>query len=278
MTRLLVTGAGGMLGTDFVLAARSAGHDVIAAAHTDLDITDEAAVRRATDDERPDAIVNCAAWTDVDGAESDPDGAGALNAAAPGHLARAAARAGASVLHVSTDYVFDGSKGAPYVESDATSPISVYGRSKLAGEQAVAEANPRHWVARTAWVFGASRQTFVSVSLEQGREVRGLTDQFGSPTWTGHLATALLELLAGEAYGVHHVAGAGVCSRYELAEEAIRCAGGGATLVPTTLDQFDAPAPRPHFSALTSERADGVALPPWQEGVARFVAERMVAR
>lgn len=275
--RLLVTGAGGMLGTELVGVARRAGHDVIAAAHADLDITDVAAVQRTVAAERPDAIVNCAAWTDVDGAERDPDGARALNADAPGHLARAARDAGASMLHISTDYVFDGAKGAPYVESDPTGPISVYGRTKLDGELAVSDAADRHWVVRTAWVFGASRRTFVSAALEAGGEVRGLTDQIGSPTWTGHLAPALLELLAGEAYGIHHVAGAGVCSRYELAEEAIRRAGGGAALVPTTLDQFDAPAPRPRSSALASERADGVRLPAWQEGVAGFVAERVVS-
>ena len=108
--------------------------------------------------------------------------------------------------------------------------------------------------------------------------MRGLTDQTGSPTWTGHLAPALLELVAGEAYGVHHVAGAGACTRFELAEEAIRQAGGGATLVPTTLADFDAPAPRPAYTALASERADGVRLPPWQEGVAGFLAQRVAAR
>src|SRR5919197_1742206 len=141
--RILVTGAGGMLARDFVSAARYVNHDVIALAHADLDVTDSRAVRRTIRRLAPDAVVNCAAWTDVDGAEADPEGAAALNARAAGELAEAADRVGASIVQPSTDYVFDGEKPEPYVESDLPNPLSVYGATKLAGEHAVATANPR---------------------------------------------------------------------------------------------------------------------------------------
>jgi dTDP-4-dehydrorhamnose reductase len=164
--------------------------------------------------ERPDAVVNCAAYTDVDGAEEEREAAFRLNGEAPGIVA-GAAEVGAKVVHVSSDYVFDGRKGEPYVESDAASPVSAYGASKLAGEAPVIESNARHFVVRSAWLFGRGGRNFVDTMLrlaEDCDEVRVVSDQVGSPTNCRDLAEALAELATGEAYGLHHVAGGGACS------------------------------------------------------------------
>ena len=191
--RLLVTGAAGMLGTDLVAAAGRAGHDVLALARTDLDVLDAAAVRAAVGDARPDAVVNCAAYTDVDGAEAEEAAATALNGAAAGHVAAAAHAAGAFTVHVSSDYVFDGRGAEPYVESSPTAPLGAYGRSKLAGEHAVAAAAPgTHAIVRTAWLFGAPRRRTSSrrcCRLAGERDALSVVDdQVGCPTFTGHLA------------------------------------------------------------------------------------------
>jgi dTDP-4-dehydrorhamnose reductase len=152
--KLLVTGAAGMLGRDVMLAAGNAGHDVVGFGHLELDITDAAAVERKIDRERPDVVINCAAWTAVDDAETSEEAAFAVNGTGAGNVAAAAATVGASVVYVSSDYVFDGAKGEPYVESDQVAPLSAYGRTKLAGEEATMAANKRHFVVRSSWLFG----------------------------------------------------------------------------------------------------------------------------
>src|SRR5437764_10827374 len=206
--RLLVTGAGGMLGVDVVGAAT--GHDVIALARADLDITDEAAVLTAFDGARPDAVVNCAAWTDVDGAEAAEDAATEINGAGAGIVAAAAARLGAHLVHVSSDYVFDGRAREPYTEASSTGPLSAYGRSKLAGERAVAAAAPDgHAIVRSSWLFGPHGRNFVDTMLRLGRQrdqVTVVVDQVGCPTYTGHLAAALVAIAERRLRGVVHVA------------------------------------------------------------------------
>jgi dTDP-4-dehydrorhamnose reductase len=275
--RLLVTGAAGMLGRDVVRAATAAGHEVIALARTDLDVTDAGAVVRAVSSAHPGAVVNCAAWTDVDGAEARETDAAAVNEAGAGNVARAGAAAGAFVVHVSTDYVFDGRKDAPYVESDPTNPLSAYGRTKLAGELEVAAAGPRQAVVRSSWLFGAGGGNFVATMLGLAAahdEVRVVTDQIGCPTWTGHLAPVLVGLAEAGAPGVFHVAGAGAASWHALAVEAFRLAGTSCRVEPATTDEFPRPAPRPAYSVLTSERRETPRLPPWQDGLAAYLAER----
>jgi dTDP-4-dehydrorhamnose reductase len=280
--RVLVTGAGGMLGHDVVAVARADGHEVVALARADLDLTDASAVSAAIGVARPDVVVNCAAWTDVDGAEADPDGAAAINATGAGNVARATASAGARLVQVSTDYVFDGDRepsAAGYVESDATGPRSAYGATKLAGEQAVASAGGSHAIVRSSWLFGVGGSNFVATMLALGAErdeVSVVTDQVGCPTATAHLAPALLKLAAGDAQGVFHVAGAGRCSWNELAAEAFRQAGVACRMLPCTTADMPRPAPRPAFSALASERPETPVLPPWQEGVAKYLIERKV--
>jgi dTDP-4-dehydrorhamnose reductase len=281
--RLLVTGAGGMLGQDVVRAAEAGGDDVIALARGDLDVTDERAVAAALSDEQVDAVVNCAAWTDVDGAESDPDGADAVNALGAGHVANAAAHVGARLVHVSTDYVFDGDRSSDepaYVESDVPGPRSVYGASKLAGEEAVAAAGGSHAIVRSSWLFGVGGRNFVATMLALGverDEVTVVDDQIGCPTATAHLAPALLALARDvEAQGIFHVAGAGRCSWQDLAVEALRQAGIACRVLPCTTAEMPRPAPRPAFSALASERDDAPLLPPWQEGLTTYLAQRGV--
>jgi len=281
MTRLLVTGAGGMLGRAVVEAAQRLGHEVRAATRSELDITDADALRVAVAERRPDAIINCAAYTDVDGAESGRFAAFAINGKGAGNVAAAAAGAGASIVHVSTDYVFDGAKREPWLESDATAPLGAYGASKLAGERAVATANPSHAIVRTAWLFGAGGRNFVDTMLALGaerEEVSVVTDQTGCPTWTGHLAGALVELAERrQDTGIHHIAGAGSCSWNELALEVFDRAGVDCRVLPTTTAAFPRPAPRPAYSVLGSERSKPLVLPPWQDGVAAYLATRVTA-
>ena len=279
--RLLVTGAGGMLGRAVVEAATRLGHDVRAASRAELDITDAAAARDAVADARAEAVINCAAYTDVDGAESDWARAEAVNCTGAGNVAAAAARAGASVVHVSTDYVFDGSKREPWLESDPTGPLGVYGETKLGGEHAVAEANARHAIVRTAWLYGAGGKNFVDTMLGLGAqrdEVAVVTDQVGCPTWTGHLAGALVELAERpDDTGIHHIAGAGSCTWNELALELFERAGIECRVRPTTTAQFPRPARRPAYSVLGTERAQPLRLPSWQQGVADYLATRVTA-
>jgi dTDP-4-dehydrorhamnose reductase len=276
--RVAVTGAAGMLGLAVVAAARERGHEVVPLPRDRADVTDAAAVGAAVREAAPDAVVNCAAWTDVDGAEADEAGATAVNGGGAGNAAAAAAAAGARIVHDSTDYVFDGTKREPYLETDTVAPQSAYGRSKLAGERAVAEAAADHAVARTAWLFGAGGRNFVDTMLRLGAErdeVSVVTDQVGCPTWTGHLAPALLDLAAGPATGLFHVAAAGSCSWHELTVEAFRRAGLSCAVRATTTAAFPRPAPRPAFSVLRSARSDTPVLPAWRDGLAAHLDQRV---
>jgi dTDP-4-dehydrorhamnose reductase len=275
--RVLVTGAGGMLGRDVARAARARGDDVVALAREELDITDASAVEEAIAGARPDAVVNCAAWTNVDGAEEDETGATRVNGAGTGNVARAAARTGALLVHVSSDYVFDGDGRAPYVESDPVSPLSAYGRSKLAGEREVVAAGDRHVIARSSWLFGINGANFVATMLAIGARdgsVRVVNDQIGCPTFTGHLAEGLLDLGRGEATGVHHVAGAGATSWHGLAVEIFKQADMEVRVDPVTTAEMPRPARRPPYSVLATARQDGVTLPDWRDGLGAYLGRR----
>jgi dTDP-4-dehydrorhamnose reductase len=276
--RLLVTGAAGMLGTDVVAAA--AAHDVVGLARADLDISDLDAVRAAVAHAHPDAVINCAAWTDVDAAEAAEAAATAINGAGAGHVARAAAEAGAFTVHVSTDYVFAGDAATPYAEDAATGPIGAYGRSKLAGERAVAAAAPgAHAIVRTAWIFGPHGKNFVDTMLRLGRERDALAvvdDQVGSPTYSGHLAPALVALAAARASGVFHLTGGGACTWWELAVATFERAGLTVDVARQSTADLGRPAPRPANSVLRSTRADAPVLPPWQDGLTAHLIAREV--
>jgi dTDP-4-dehydrorhamnose reductase len=276
--RLLVLGSGGMLGRTVVRDASRLGHDVIALARADLDITDADHVARVIAAAGPRAVVNCAAFTDVDGSETDESAAMRVNGDGAGNVARAAAEVSARVVHVSTDYVFDGGKREPWVESDPVAPLQAYGRTKLAGERAVAESGAEHAIVRTAWLFGAGGPNFVDTMLRLGAErdeVAVVTDQCGRPTWTGHLAPALVELAErdGDA-GLFHATGPGLCSWYEFAVEIFHRAGLRTRVVPTTSERFARPARRPAYSVLGSDRDPAVVLPPWEDGLQAYLDER----
>jgi dTDP-4-dehydrorhamnose reductase len=262
-----VLGAAGMLGRD---VAAAAGDDVRALSREELDVTDAAAVREAL--AGADVAINCAAYTDVDGAESEPERALRVNRDGARNVAEAATR----VLYVSTDYVFDGTKHTPYTESDPTGPLQSYGRSKLAGERATAEANPRHFIVRSSWLFGRGGKNFVETMLGLEGRIRVVDDQVGCPTYTGHLAEALVGLVATEDYGVHHLAAAGSCSWFEFAREIfrhVRQAGVERDVEPCTTGEFPRPARRPAYSVLASER--GHRLPSWREGLEAYLGVRV---
>jgi dTDP-4-dehydrorhamnose reductase len=282
--RLLVTGAAGMLGHDVLRAGERAGHELVPIDLPDLDIVDEQAVSAFFERERPEATVNCAAWTDVDGAETQRDLAHAVNATGAGNLARAAAGIGTPLLHISTDYVFDGTaplddagRPRPYVESDPTGPRSVYGQTKLDGERLVRDASPRHTVVRTAWLYGLDGRNFADTMLRLAGEreaVQVVDDQIGSPTWSGHLAPAILGLLEREVRGIVHLTGAGAVSWNGFAREIFRQAEVDCRVEPASSEQMARPAPRPAYSVLESERVDVLPMPPWQDGLAGYMAAR----
>ncbi|MGO8906989.1 MAG: dTDP-4-dehydrorhamnose reductase [Solirubrobacteraceae bacterium] len=282
--RLLVTGASGMLARDVLRAGERAGYELTGLDRSELDITDVADVERALADVRPDAAVNCAAWTDVDGAETHAEQARAVNAHGAGNLARAAAAAGIRLVHVSTDYVFSGEAplddaGTPraFVESDPTGPRSAYGRTKLEGELGVLAASGRHTVARSSWLFGVDGHNFVATMLRLASEreaVQVVTDQVGCPTWTGHLAPALLGLIEREVSGLVHLAGTGHVSWNGFAREVFRQAEVDCRVEPATTAQMARPAPRPSWSALESEREDVLGMPDWRDGLAGYLAAR----
>src|SRR3954449_1605994 len=276
--RFLIVGSGGMLGHVVASDAERLGHDVVALGHADLDVTDAAHVERIVAAVGPAAVINCSAYTDVDGCEANEARALRVNGDGAGNVARAAAVAGARVVHVSTDYVFDGGKREPWVESDPVAPLQAYGRTKLAGEVAVAEANADHAIVRAAWLFGAGGPNFVETMLRLGAErdeVAVVTDQHGGPTWTGHLSPALVEVAERRGdVGLFHAAGAGDCSWYEFAVEIFHRAGMRTRVVPTTSDRFARPAPRPAYSVLGTERVPAIGLPRWQAALEAYLAER----
>jgi dTDP-4-dehydrorhamnose reductase len=273
--RLLITGAAGMLGLD-VAAAAANDHEVIAAPRSELDITDREALTASVSRARPDAVINCAAYTNVDLAESSIEAACAVNGEGAGNVARAAGAAGAWTIHVSSDYVFDGTKREPYLESDPVAPASAYGRSKLAGERAVALAAPdSHTIVRSSWLFGAGGPCFPATIRRLAAERDELSvvdDQRGCPTFTGHLAQALLSLAQRRPLGVLHAAGSGDCTWFEFAQEIVARSGSTAVLKPTTTAMMARPAPRPAYSVLGTERAaEAPSLPHWRDGLAEYM-------
>jgi len=278
-----------MLGHDVLRAGARAGHELVGVDLPEIDVIDPAAVEHLLhglrDEPGPlDAVVNCAAWTDVDGAETHRRQAHAVNADGAGNLARAAAAVEVPLVHVSTDYVFDGQaprgpdgRERAYVESDPTGPRSVYGQTKLAGEQQVLGACARHSVVRSAWLFGTDGPNFVQTMLRLAGErdaVQVVDDQIGCPTWTGHLAPALVGLLERHVSGLMHLAGGGRISWNGFAREIFRQAEVACEVQPISTGQMPRPAPRPAWSALESERDDVLPLPPWPDGLAGYLAAR----
>jgi dTDP-4-dehydrorhamnose reductase len=274
MPRWFVTGAGGQLATAFENVLDG---EVFLSAETALDIRDADAVREAIRGFAPDVVLHTAAYTDVDGAETDAAAAAAVNVDGTRNVVDAARRVRAIVVYFSTDYVFDGTKRTPYVETDAPRPLGEYGRTKLRGEGIVLD-HAHGIVVRTSWLYSCMGRNFVKTILEAAdrnapnREtLRIVDDQVGSPTSADHLATAVLEALEGGLdAGIYHIAGGGYCSWCELAREIVALAGADVDVRPITTAELGRPAPRPAFSALTSERPVP-RLPHWIDGVAEVV-------
>ncbi|HZP44674.1 MAG TPA: dTDP-4-dehydrorhamnose reductase [Candidatus Binataceae bacterium] len=267
--KILIAGAGGQLGR--CLMRSLASHDLIGLEHAALDITRLEQVRQAVSQHQPDLVINAAAFNLVDDAERRVHEAYAINALGPRNLAIVTAAAKIPLLHVSTDYVFDGTLGRPYHEFDLTRPLSVYGASKLAGEEAVRVLSRRHYVVRTAWLYWEGGRNFLNTMRVRAanERLRVADDQFGSPTYAPHLAEAITRLIVTEAWGTYHFAGAGGASRWELVREMCRNLGLDEPL-PVAASTFATLAARPRYSVLTTIQDPRIELPRWQEGVAEF--------
>lgn len=277
--RTAIFGANGQLGRD--LRERFSGAGEVACADLpDLDIADLAAVEEFISGARPELVINAAAYTDVEGAEDNPAAAFRVNETGAANVARTSARHGAAVVYYSTDFVFDGLKNAPYVPEDAPGPGSVYAESKLAGEHATREANERHCIIRTAWLYGPGGNNFVEKIIraaETRRELKVVQDEIGSPTYTYDLAEATAALASQGAAGVYHVVNGGQCSRYEFAINIISLAGLEASVAPCLAADFPVKARRPAYSVMSNEKYErdtGRKMRPWDAALADYVKRR----
>jgi dTDP-4-dehydrorhamnose reductase len=268
--KILLAGAGGQLGQCLMVACRQ--HAVVALDHRALDITELDQVREAIKGHLPDLVVNASAFNDVDGAESRIAEAYAVNALGPRNLAVASEAHGIPVLHVSTDYVFDGASQRPYHEFDVPNPLSTYGASKLAGEDAVRSLNSKHYIVRTAWLFWESGRNFLlsMYGMANRPSIKVASDQIGSPTYVPHLARSIGQLIETQAYGTYHFAGQGGASRWELVSELFTRLGISTPVIPVSHREFPAAARRPSYSVLKSVQKPYIELPLWQAGVSEF--------
>jgi dTDP-4-dehydrorhamnose reductase len=279
LKKILITGAGGLVGKASIEHCLANGDDVVAYDHQSLDITDTEKVEAVVAREQPDALINCAAWTDVDGCESDPAKAERANALGPKNLARACRQANAVLLTISTDYVFDGAKEGFYTQRDQPRPLSVYGRFKLEGERRSQAEHARTIVVRSGYIVGPGGRNFLSTVVDRakrGEKMKAITDCWGTPTYARDLAIRLRELVELDLPGVFHVVSAGDGATFEtFTREALRMARCEPGLVePVSMDSLTRPAPRPRNSkmkCLLSEAIGLSPLPHWQEGLAHFV-------
>jgi dTDP-4-dehydrorhamnose reductase len=280
--RIAVIGAKGQLGSDIVA---DLGSQAIAMSHAEIDITDPASIWHALDMNQPSAVVNCAAYNFVDKAETDRDSAMLTNSRGPGFLADYCRERDLKLVHVGSDYVYDGCTGQkPWKENDPPLALGTYALSKLSGEQLVREHCPRHFVVRTCGLYGRhaahGKGNFVETMLRLGRErpeVRVVNDQFCTPTYTVNLAAAIIDLLKTDQYGLYHATNSGSCSWYEFAAEIFRMANLSAKLIPITTAEYGARARRPSYSVLDCSKLTSVVgwkMPPWRDALSRYLSER----
>lgn len=278
--KVLVTGARGLVGGPLVRRL-SADHEVAAHDLPELDVRDAAVLDAALKRIRPECVVHLAAWTDVDGAERDPAGAAAVNADGARNVAQACRAVGAAMLYVSTDYVFDGTKGSPYLEEDVTNPLSLYGRTKLDGERHVRAIAPRWWIVRCQSIYGAGKKSFVDAILARaatGAALSVVSDQRVSPSWCEDVAQALQAVLVSAPPGVYHAANSGSCTWYECARAALDLTGQGKVPIqPVAASTLARPAPRPatsSFDCSKLEAATGIKMRPWRDALAEYLSAR----
>lgn len=277
--KLLITGADGQLGTEVQKACVRRDMQCLPTDLSTLDITDLAAVRACVSAQRPDAVINCAAFNDVDRAESQWQAAWEANALGPRNLALATEEAGVPIMHFSTDYVFDGEKGSPYTLADRPDPVSRYGDSKLLGERWVAGVTNRYYVVRLSWVYGPGERGFPTRALRWARQqdtLRIARDQVSCPTYAVDLAEPVLDLLETGAYGLYQLTSQEYCSRFDWIRRLMELAGLSTRVVPVASEVFKPAARRPRFSAMDSfplPRMLGYHMPSWEDGTARFLKD-----
>lgn len=274
--RIFVTGNRGQLGRDLMCTLSA--HAVDGGDLPELDITDAASTRRRIEAARPDVVIHAAALTDTRRCEDEPDLAHRVNGIGTRNVALACRDAGAALVYVSTNEVFDGLKSEPYVESDAPNPVNAYGRSKLDGEERARDMLDRLFIARTAWLYGGGERDFPSKILaaaSRQSELSLVTDEIATPTLARDLAEAIARLIERDLYGIYHFTNSGECSRYEWARDVLRLAGRSDVLLkPTTLAEFKPYPPKPPCTALRNEAGArlGITLPPWQDALSRHFA------
>ncbi|HON10229.1 MAG TPA: dTDP-4-dehydrorhamnose reductase [Chitinispirillaceae bacterium] len=284
---VLVIGSGGQLGSEMIKFLRKAAYSVAGVDYPQIDITNRKSVREFVNQIKPWCIINCAAFTAVDDCESHPDTAFAVNARGPENLAISAEENGALLVHISTDYVFDGKKSVPYIESDITNPMTVYGKSKLEGERLVAENCSRHQIFRIAWLYGLNGNNFVKAirnaaikKKTSGEPLKVVNDQTGTPTSAIEVCRQVLNCLESGQYGIFHSTCEGSCTWYDFAREVLASSGIDVELLPCTTEEFPRPAPRPRFSVLENARLKSLGLntmPDWKKAFANFIEDEKKA-
>lgn len=266
--KVLITGAGGQLGYDLTRVLKPS-YEVAAMSREQLDVSDEERVRDTLLSERPDIVIHAAAYTNVDKAEIETERAHQVNAIGTLYVAKACAQIDAKLVYISTDYVFDGTKGTPYDEDDTTNPANVYGYSKLLGEKLIRMTYSRHFVVRTSWLYGVKGNNFVTKILEKaqtGGPLHIVDDQFGSPTYCLDLALFIRELIATDKFGTYHASNEGVCSRFEFASEILKCARMDRVPIhPVRSEIFPLPAVRPMYSAFSHKAMIGNGFAPMRD-------------
>lgn len=283
MANILVTGANGQLGSELRKIGFSALDEVFYTDVAELDITDYAAVEKFVKDKEIDTIINCAAYTAVDKAEEEPQLAAKINTEAVTNLARAAAKEGCLLIHISTDYVFDGTGTKPYSEKDKPCPVSVYGKTKLAGEEAILKSRCFHIIIRTAWLYSSFGNNFVKTILRlaaERPEINVVSDQVGSPTYAGDLAAAIVAIMYNEERieheGIYHYSNEGVCSWYDFAAEIVRLSGKECRVKPVTTAEYPTKTQRPAYSVLDKSKIKktfGIEIPEWKDALAKMMNE-----
>ncbi len=279
--KVLVTGAKGQLGREIVKILALRGYRVLSKGREELDITDFARVSECISGFNPDIVINCAAYNDVDGAESEWEGAFLVNGIGVKHLSIVCSRTGAELVHFSSDYVFDGLKGEPYTIADEPNPVNKYGESKLLGEECVKEHLERFYLIRTSWVFGDGRFSFPRKVIEwasRNRRLRIVDDQVSVPTYSVDLAKAVVDLIERRIYGIYHITNSGFCSRYRWAKFILEEMKWGGDIEPASSEEFKTPARRPGFSVLNNfplKETLGYLLPSWESATERFLKESM---
>jgi dTDP-4-dehydrorhamnose reductase len=280
---IAIIGCNGQLGQDMVSACVSHNHSVHGIDFPQIDITNRPGTATIITGIQPDIIINCAAFTDVDACETEKEKAFAVNAHGIENLAFVAKSLDIPVVHFSTDYVFDGRKITPYIENDTPNPLTVYGKSKLAGEERLSAITPRHYTFRIAWLYGVHGNNFVktihSIALQRAREKKRLNvvnDQFGTPTYTQEVCTQVLKIISTGAYGIYHCTNEGACSWYDFACAIVKAFDIGVDVVPCKTEEFPRPAPRPAYSVLENAHIKSLGLPTmrfWKEAFDTFVEE-----